>query len=320
MIGRRIKQFRRKGRTLLAIWNFCEYALLRACMTFVNLFPIDISTFIARGVGTITFFGSPGRRRVAIQNITTAFGDTRSDYEKRRIALESFRHIAVSIMEFFRLPKAVKVAEKNVTIKNGSYLDSAVAKGKGTVIVMSHLGSWEYMAFLTKLKGHAPTILGKVVRNPYVYEWVKSLRQKAGLEHKDRDMGIKWIFKEMRQNRIVGIVIDQWAGNYGEWIDFFGVKTSTTSFPARLAKKTGCALVAAFGCIRVSSGKYEIHLQSEINFNKDDSNWVENTTRELNTLLEREIRAFPEQWMWTHKRWKNKRHTNPDGSSAQKLA
>ena len=80
-----------------------------------------------------------------------------------------------------------------------------------------------------------------------------------------------------------------------------------TSLPARLARKTGCALIPAY-CIRLASGEYEIHVGPEVSGGEDGDNWTEKITQKLNYLLEQQIRAFPEQWVWTHRRWKGKKH------------
>ena len=109
---------------------------------------------------------------------------------------------------------------------------------------------------------------------------------------------------ELRNNHGVAIVIDQWAGTEGLWIDFFGTATSTTSLPARLAKKTGCALVPIY-CLRKAIGQYEIHMLPAVPV-PDDPDWEIRTTKRLNELLESQIRRYPEQWSWSHKRWKSK--------------
>ncbi len=249
----------------------------------------------------------PERRRVALNNLTIAFGNSKSDSEKTKIALESFRNLMTSFMEFFRLPKFVNSSAKHIFFKGAEHFDGAFARGNGVIVALSHLGPWEYLGVFTYLKKYPSAIIGKALRNPYIYRRIRALRETVKLDHIDKDAGLKAVFSKLRQNYGVAIAIDQWAGNEGIWIDFFGTPTSTTSLPARLAKKTGCAIIPMY-CIRIASGEYEIHLEPEITFKENENNWVENTTKKLNLLLEQKIRAYPGQWSWTHKRWKNKRH------------
>ena len=111
--------------------------------------------------------------------------------------------------------------------------------------------------------------------------------------------------RELRHNHGAAILIDQWAGPEGLWIDFFGRPTSTTSVPSRLANKTGCALVPAY-CLRTSPGHYEIRICPEVSWDAGDKDWENQMTLRLNQILEKQIREHPEQWLWGHRRWKEK--------------
>jgi KDO2-lipid IV(A) lauroyltransferase len=295
-----------KFRSFLPERNLFEYVFVHRLMASINLFPISVSTWIARRLGEVIFLIIGSRRKIALRNLAIAFGDSKSERQRRQIALESFRHLATCLMEFFRLPGSITEVTKHVDIKGAEHLDRAFARGKGAVLVMSHLGPWEYLGFLTYLKKYPTTVLGRPIKNPYFYQWVKLLRKTVNLVYRDKTLGPRKLLSELRANHLVAITIDQWAGNEGLWIDFFDVPTSTVSLPARLAKRTGCALIPAY-CIRVGSGRYEIHILPEVALATGDDNWVEEVTRELNRLLEEQISSFPEQWLWTHKRWKGKR-------------
>ncbi len=109
---------------------------------------------------------------------------------------------------------------------------------------------------------------------------------------------------ELRANHLVAILIDQWAGDEGLRGRFFGEETSTTSIPVRLSMKTGCALIPAY-CIRTGSGRYKISIMPEVAIQGETENdWEAQTTDALNRLLEEQILRYPEQWIWTHRRWK----------------
>lgn len=304
MNGMNAKRYNRRLRNVFPAWNFFEYALVRTMMVTINFLPIGMSTCIARRLGEALFLIMPRRREIALLNLNIAFGDSKTDTEKRKLALESFRHLATCVMEFFRLPKFVKKSSGRVVLRGTEHLDRAFARGKGAILVMSHLGPWEYLVFLSYLKEYPTTVLGRAVRNPYFYRWVKSLRRIMKLNHSDKTMGAREILTELKNNHLVAITIDQWAGSEGVRSYFFDVATSTTSLPARLAKKTGSALIPAY-CVRRACGKYEIFVHPEVTIEENKNNWTANMTNRLNYLLEQQIRAFPGQWVWTHKRWKN---------------
>ena len=275
-------------------------------MDVINLLPIGFSTWIMRRVGDLMFLILPKRRKIALNNLEIAFGSSKTPREKKKIALESFRHLMTTFMEFFRLPKFIKIAKQCIRFEGKEHIDISFARGKGAVLAMSHLGTWEYMGFIPYLNDYKATILVRALRNPFIYKHIDRLRNLMELKHLDKDMGPREIFLELKKNHGVAIVIDQWAGNDGIWIDFFSSPTSTTPIPARLVKSTGCSIISGY-CVRESPGKYLIHVDPEVSFDRKDEDFVEKTTKELNRILENNIRKFPEQWSWTHRRWKNKR-------------
>lgn len=282
---------------------------MRLVMALLNLFPISVSTWLARRIGTAAFLIMASRRKIAFNNLAIAFGNSKSNAERKRIVLESFCHLATCLMEFFRLPGSVEKVRQHVRMKGAEYLKRAFARKKGVVLVMSHLGPWEYLGFLTYITRYSTVVLGRPIRNFYFYRWIKSLRKAVNLDYSDKRLGPRRLLSELRKNHLVAITIDQWAGNEGLWIDFFGRPTSTTSLPARMAKRTGCALIPAY-CIRVASGEYVVSILPEVSIADTDKrdDWVENMTKQLNSLLEEQICSFPEQWLWTHKRWKGNRN------------
>lgn len=293
-----------KLRSIFPFWNLFEYALLRGVSALINALPIEASTRLARGIGDLvfTFYGS--RRKVLLSNLDKAYGNKLSPAEKEKLGRKVIRNLATSLMEFFRIPSMLKEAAGRFEFEGTEHLDQAFARGKGLIFVISHLGSWEYLAFLPYLRKYPCSVVVRPTKNPYVYPWIQNLRIQTQLNPIDKKNSARQILSELKKNHLVAILIDQWAGPDGLWIDFFGHATSTTSIPARLAKKTGAALVPGY-CIRTAVGKYKIMIQPEVPLDTSED-WEKKTTEELNQLLEKEILKNPAQWIWGHKRWKDK--------------
>lgn len=208
-------------------------------------------------------------------------------------------------MELFILRKMKKEAASRFSIEGYEHLKGALAKRRGVLLVISHLGVWEYLAFLFYLKQMKVSVVVKEMKNIYFDREIDALRRETGAITIAKRNSVKAILSELKQNQVVAILIDQWAGQEGIWVDFFGSPTSTTSIPARLAKKTGCALVPAY-CLRKSSGSYQIQVHAPIDFRSEHEAWEQETTLRLNQLLEEQIRNRPGQWFWAHRRWKAK--------------
>lgn len=294
-----------------------SYGLMRLLSWFVNLFPAAGAECIARFLGRLLFFAMGSRRKVALQNLEIAFGKEKTADERRSIALAAFEHIAVSFMEVFRIEKILKQGVENIfTIKGKEHFDKALARGKGAVFVVSHIGSWEYLAFFFYLTGYRCSVVVKEVRNPYLFNWLNGMRGRMTLNvirKNNPHQALKSMLRELSDNHVLALLIDQWAGNDEPWIDFFGKPASTTTMPARIALKTGCALVPG-ACIRKAPGKYEITIFPEIE--KEPSDDSQQLTLRLNRQLEDQIRDYAGQWTWTHKRWKGrKEYSTPVSSS-----
>ncbi len=283
--------------------DFFQYLLLRGAAAGVNGLPIAVSTWIARKLGGLFYFLLPMRRKVALSNLEIAFKNTLPLRQKKLIAREAFRNLATSLMEFFRIPSMLAEAPQRFEIEGTEYLDRALEKGKGVIFVVSHLGSWEYLEFLFYLRDYPCAVVVREIKNAYIYNWIQKLRAKTRIHPIDRIHSSKEILRTLKKNQLVAILIDQWGGNDGLWVGFFDEKTSTTSIPARLAHKTGAALIPGY-CVRTGSGHYKIVIRPEVPMDQNDEEFEIKTTTQLNRLLEDEIRRYPDQWTWTHRRWK----------------
>jgi len=240
-----------------------------------------------------------------MDNLTIAYGDTCSAGQKRTIARKSFENQALSMLELFLINKMKKNAARRFAITGQQYFEEAVARGKGVVFVASHLGSWEYIGFPGYLKPYPHAVIVKKLKNPYLNNTIDALRRAIEtLPIPKEANALRHTLAELRQNHGVAIVIDQWAGSEGLWIEFFGRATSTTPLPARLAHKTGGALIPIY-CVRKTIGHYEIHLLPAVPV-LDGPAWDLRTTKRLNDILESQIRNYPEQWSWNHRRWRPK--------------
>ncbi len=280
----------------------CLVARLIARILF--LLPFPVSTWLACRAGDAIYFLVPSRRRIVFENLERAFGTSLTPRRKAEIARRSFRNMAVSAVELFLIPKMLPEASARITLRNPSVLEEAFRQGKGVILVIAHLGSWEYLSFLPFLTGQRWSVIVKGIKNPYLDRDVTDLRcqMKVNPVPKKDKNAVKLIMKELKQNHGAAILIDQWAGPDGVWVDFFGAPTSTTSVPARLAQRVGTPMVPAY-CIRKGPGHYEIQIDDPVP--AAGCGELEITQR-LNGLLERKIREYPEQWLWMHRRWKPK--------------
>ena len=282
-----------------------QYLVVRFMALLARALPVEISHKVACGFGTLTYLILGKRRKVALENITRALGSSLPDRRKKEIARSAFQSAALSMMELFTVEKIKKEAASRFKLIGNEYLEEAFSKEQGVVLVISHLGSWEYLSFLPYFTKRPWSVVVKNIKNPYLDKAIDSMRRVMTVNPISKDNSVRAIFQELKAGHGVAILVDQWAGNDGIWIDFFDTKTSTTSIPARLSEKTGCVLVSAY-CLRTAPGHYEIHIEKPVVHNLDRPGWESTVTQDLNEVLERQILGHPEQWLWGHRRWKEK--------------
>jgi len=282
-----------------------QYLLVRFLALLATVLPVEISHRLACGFGTLSYWILGKRRKIALENITTAFGDSLPAGRTKEIARSAFQSAALSMMELFTVEKIKKEAAARFKLFGNEFLEEAFLKKQGVVLVISHLGSWEYLSFLPFFTNRPWSVVVKNIKNPYLDKAIDSMRRVMTVNPISKDNSVRAIFQELKAGHGVAILVDQWAGDEGLWVDFFDTKTSTTSIPARLSERTGCALVSAY-CLRTTPGHYEIHIEKPIVHDMAQAGWENTITQDLNEVLERQILTHPEQWLWGHRRWKNK--------------
>lgn len=273
-----------------------------------KILPVETSSWLAQRTGDLIFFVLKKRRRIALENVERAFGSSLPRGKKEAIVRSAFQSASLSMMELFIVEKIKKEASQRFTMVGNEHLEEAFSKKKGVVLVISHLGSWEYLSFLPFFTHRPWSVIVKDIKNPYLDKAINQMRRMMTVTPVEKSSSIRTILQQLKEGHGVALLIDQWAGDEGLWVDFFDEETSTTSIPGRLAEKTGCALVPAY-CLRTSPGHYKIHLEEAIEVDLLQPGWERVITQRLNAVLEKQIRAHPEQWLWGHRRWKEKPDT-----------
>ena len=188
----------------------------------------------------------------------------------------------------------------------------AEARGGGVLVLTGHLGYWELSSFYHSLMGHPMGMVIRRLDNPLVDRLVNNVRCLHGNRVLHKDDFARALLSEMRAGRTVGILMDtNMTPPQGIFVPFFGVEACTASGLARIAQRTGAAVLPGFLLWNRAEGRYVLHFGEELEIqhtNDAEADTHTNTAR-FTAVLERYIRQYPEQWLWMHRRWK----TRPPG-------
>jgi len=297
---------RRLHKMKFKLRRYYLYYLARVSAFKIYLLPRAVSMVLAGLAGAVAFLLGSKYRNIALDNLRSVFGSTKSDRQIQEIARAVFVNLAKNAVELVTLPKvSASNIDSLVSIEGRDILDRELAKGRGVIVVTGHFGNWELMPVTLRIKGYAGSVIGRRIYFDRYDRYLNSLRKAHGVEIIYRDDSPRKILKVLKSNGVLGIVADQDVDSVdGVFVEFFGRRAYTPLGPVSLAKVTGAPIVPAF---MIREGRrhrlvFEKPIELVDTGNKDADN-VENTKR-WSDVVEAYIRKYPEQWVWMHRRWK----------------
>jgi KDO2-lipid IV(A) lauroyltransferase len=186
---------------------------------------------------------------------------------------------------------------------------AARARGKGVLVLTGHLGAWELSSFYHSLAGHPMGMVIRRLDNPLVDALVNRIRCQHGNRVLHKDDFARGLIAAMRAGDTVGILMDtNMTPPQGLFVPFFGVPACTASGLARVALKTGAAVLPGFLLWEDSEQQYVLRFYPELalaSTGDPEADTLDNTAR-FTAVLEDSIRQYPSQWLWMHRRWKTR--------------
>ena len=183
-------------------------------------------------------------------------------------------------------------------------------QGKGAIVFLPHFGNWELLALVYgALIPDRAKAIAFPLKNGYLNALVSQYRERLSLRLITRRRAVRETLRALKENYAVGFFADQNAGREGVFIDFFGKPASAVRGPATLALKTGATLLLSMD-IRQPDDRHHVLITPAIDLeiSGDIEQDVQINTEHILKILEAYIRQYPDQWLWTHNRWK----TQPD--------
>lgn len=263
--------------------------------------------FLGALAGDFFFFVVRFRRPIVLENLAAAFPDRDARWV-RSIARQNYRHYFLVLLETLRSfgwSRERFVREHRFV--GLEKLQSAVARGRGVVLLTSHLGNWELAINAIAATGAPSSIVVKHSRYRRVDALLKAYREKTGAKVLwEKHSGVE-IFRSLRRGRVVGFVLDQFMGPpHGVPARFFGRMAGTAPALALFVEKADFPVLPVYS-FRDRNGRSTTVFEDVVDFGDlpdDPEARVVARTQRFNDVLERQIRKHPEQWLWLHRRWK----------------
>jgi len=289
--------------------EIAEFAVVWVFVHGVRLLPRGLARTAGVAISAVAFRALGRLRRVGLRNLELAFPGITAG-ERETILRSEYRNLGFLLAEFCKMPGYTAATASRFIRYEGleNYL-RARERGKGVLVLTGHLGAWELSSFYHSLMGMPMGMVIRRLDNPLVDEFVNRIRCLHGNRVIHKDDFARGLIASMRAGETVGILMDtNMTPPQGVFVPFFGVPACTASGMARIAEKTGAAVLPGFLLWEQREQKYVLHFGEELEIvhTEDAEQDVLTNTATFTAAIERYIRQYPDQWLWMHRRWKTR--------------
>jgi len=292
------------------IANFLLYIGLKTLVAVIRFTPLHMGVLVLKSLTYVFYLFDRKQRKIAYKNLRTAYGHELSEVQIRKIIRRNYLHFALVWIDFVKLPQIVNTSnwQKYFEIEGLEFARKAQEEGKGVIFVTGHVGNWEVLGYAFEFFFHPLHSIAKHLKNPFADKFLTRLRENGRQKIIFTENASREIIRVLRNNKLLGILVDQNARENNIFVDFFGQKAATTRSVATIALKTGSPVIMGF--LRRTDRKYRfkvtlsepIQIERSGNLEKD----ILSLTQRYTALIESRIREYPQEWLWMHRRWKTK--------------
>src|ERR1700681_1013070 len=259
----------------------------------LRVFPPGLRHAAAVPGGAAWFWLSAAQRRAALDNYAAALGRETDDREVARVARRAFQNYGRMLTDFLLMGSLTpEELLQRMTIDGREHLDAALAKGRGAIMAVPHMGSWDMAGSYAGALGYP--IAAVAERFPgSLNDAVVRTRQRFGLNVIALGRSaVRGITQALQANAIVALLCDLEQGP-GVTVQFFGRSAVVPGGPAALALKTGAALMPACQ-YSTSPGYHHVHLDAPLTPAEGETK--EGLMQRVVNRFEDFIRERPQQW------------------------
>lgn len=290
---------------LKTLLEFILFQMINFCFFFL---PRKAALSGGRLFGSLFYAFDRKHRRIALTNLETAFGSAPSISEQKRIARKAFCHFGEVIFDLIKISHLKKKKRLElVSLEGAEHLRSALKERKGALLFSSHYGNWEVAPLLLSQFGPL-NVIARPLDNSLLEKKLLKLRTDLGARVIYKRQATRQVIRALRANEMVAILIDQNVlRSQAVFVEFFGKEAATTPSLATFFLRTKAPLIPVF-CTLTSDHTYHIQVLEPLSFapGKESSQDVLKITQVSTKIIENQIRANPDCWLWFHNRWKTR--------------
>ncbi len=283
-----------------------KYFLQFICVIFFfvifKILGLKLASIISSNI--FILFGPIFRsNKIVFSNLKIAFPDIDENQKKQMLKKIWFNY--GKIFAEYMFIKDFRHNEKysaKIFIENKDIIEKIIKDNEQVIFISGHFNNFELMAMQIEKLGIKLTALYRPLNNPYLNPIMEKIRKKyiCKKQVKKGISGTKDLLLDFKDGSSIALMIDQRVSQ-GIRSNLFNKEALTTTIPAQFIKKFKIRIVPVH-VERQRDNDFKIKFFEPVNFSNEES--IETITFKLNKILEEMIIKSPEQWIWTHNRWK----------------
>lgn len=247
-----------------------------------------------------------GRALIVERNLKRCYGNELGAKQKRELISEVYKTYARYYVDSARL---VELSEQQVlagiTTENAHLITESIQRGKGTILVLPHVGGWEWAgSWLARCVGATVTAVVEPIANEELRNWMKNWRESVGMQILAINPKItSQLIERLRDNHVLCLLSDRNLGTGGVEVDFFGEKTMVPAGAATLALRTGATILPV--AVYHQGNKNHVYVRPAISPQRTGRlrQDVQRLTQIITSELEQLIKKAPTQWIVLQPNW-----------------
>jgi Kdo2-lipid IVA lauroyltransferase/acyltransferase len=289
-----------------------EYLTARTLLAVFGALPLQLSLSLGSTLGRWGYYLSGRLRRTGQRNLELAFPDL-TPQRREELLHGCFQNLGRLLGLFSHFTNTSTAALQSIVDAEGlDHLDAAIRNGRGVILFTGHVGAWELSSFALSLFDHPLGFLVRRIDNPKIEALVDRARTRLGNRTIDKRSAAREMLQILQSGETLGILVDlNTLEREGIFVDFFGVPASTTFMVAKLALRTGAAVLPVFAPWDSQRGRFLLKVEEPLQLDRtgNEEEDVRRFTQLFTGVVEEYARRYPDQWLWIHRRWK----TRPPG-------
>lgn len=298
-------EFRKSQRRDLTFYAAAEFAAILSWI--VRFTPDGVVDFVARRIGDFSYLMSRQWRANVESNISHVLDLPEDSARVRRTTRAIFQTNALNVATLLRSPhQSTDELLRNTIVTAGSWdiLEEALARGKGAIVLTSHLGSFDTMGSAVRAKGYPIAALTTKTTSRFAFEFVSFLRKSHDLELIEASSsGVREAITNLREGKVLCLLSDRDFFLNGQDVVFFGEETSLPIGAARLARDTGATVVPIFTLRQGRRHALMIEPSFTVEKTDDRDADVARGMEKVVSAMEVAISIAPDQWVMFQRVW-----------------